>query len=69
VENIDPSHPAIHTQSVLLFDSRGIVLEETQAFSDREMKTFFDLIVDKAPPLHKAVILLLLTAELLKASS
>jgi site-specific recombinase XerD len=35
-----------------------IVLEETQEFSDREMKTLFDLVIEKAPPLHKAIILL-----------
>jgi site-specific recombinase XerD len=33
-----------------------IVLEETQVLSDREMKTFFDLVIEKAPPLHRAVI-------------
>ncbi len=29
-------------------------MNETQAFSDQEMKTLFDLIIDQAPPLHKA---------------
>jgi hypothetical protein len=38
-----------------------MVMNETQAFSDREMKTLFDLIIDEAPQLHKASILLLFT--------
>lgn len=44
-----------------------IVLEETQAFSDREMKALFDLIIQEAPPLHKAVILLLFTTGMRQA--
>jgi integrase/recombinase XerD len=44
-----------------------ILLEEPQAFSDREMKTFFDLVIDKAPPLHKAIILLLFTTGMRQA--
>ncbi len=32
-----------------------IVLEETQAFSDREMKALFDLIIQEAPPLSPIV--------------
>jgi site-specific recombinase XerD len=44
-----------------------IVLEETQAFSDREMKTFFDLVIETAPPLHKAIILLLFTTGMRQA--
>jgi site-specific recombinase XerD len=44
-----------------------IVLEETQEFSDREMKTFFDLVIEKAPPLHKAIILLLFTTGMRQA--
>jgi integrase/recombinase XerD len=44
-----------------------IVIEETQAFSDREMKTFFDLVIENAPPLHKAIILLLFTTGMRQA--
>lgn len=44
-----------------------IVIEETQAFSDREMKTFFDLVIQDAPPLHKAIILLLFTTGMRQA--
>jgi len=44
-----------------------IVLEETQAFSDREMKTFFDLVIQDAPPLHRAIILLLFTTGMRQA--
>ena len=44
-----------------------IVLEETQAFSDREMKSFFDLVIQEAAPLHKAVILLLFTTGMRQA--
>ena len=44
-----------------------IVLEETQAFSDREMKMFFDLVIQEAPPLHKAIILLLFTTGMRQA--
>lgn len=44
-----------------------IVLEETQAFSDREMKTFFDLVIQEAEPLHKAIILLLFTTGMRQA--
>jgi len=36
-------------------------------FSDREMKTFFDIVIEKAPPLHKAVILLLFTTGMRQA--
>ena len=43
------------------------VLEETQAFSDREMKTFFDLVIQDTPPLHKAIILLLFTTGMRQA--
>ena len=44
-----------------------IVLEETQAFSDREMNTFFDLVIQEAEPLHKAIILLLFTTGMRQA--
>jgi site-specific recombinase XerD len=44
-----------------------IVLEETQAFSDREMKGFFDLVIAEAPPMHKAAILLLFTTGMRQA--
>ncbi len=44
-----------------------IVIEETQAFSDREMKSFFDLVIQDAEPLHKAVILLLFTTGMRQA--
>lgn len=44
-----------------------IVLEETQAFSDREMKSFFDLVIQSASPLHKAIILLLFTTGMRQA--
>lgn len=43
------------------------VIEETQVFSDREMKIFFDIVIEKAPPLHKAVILLLFTTGMRQA--
>jgi site-specific recombinase XerD len=46
---------------------RRTVLEETQAFTDREMKNLFDLVIDEAPPLHKAVILLLFTTGMRQA--
>lgn len=44
-----------------------MVMNETQAFSDREMKTLFDLIIEEAPPLHKASILLLFTTGMRQA--
>lgn len=44
-----------------------IVIEETQAFSDREMKSFFDLVIQEAEPLHKAIILLLFTTGMRQA--
>jgi integrase/recombinase XerD len=44
-----------------------IVLYETQAFSDREMKTLFDLVIGEAPHLHKAIILLLFTTGMRQA--
>ena len=40
---------------------KRLVVEETQAFTDREMKDLFDLVIRIAPPLHKAVILLIFT--------
>ena len=40
---------------------KRIVIEETQAFTDREMKALFDLVIETAPALHKAVILFLFT--------
>lgn len=46
---------------------KRIVMEETQAFSDREMKNLFDLVIEEAPPLHKAVILLLFTTGMRQA--
>ena len=47
--------------------SNRIVLAETQAFSDREMKTFFDLVIQEAHPLHRAIILLLFTTGMRQA--
>ena len=47
--------------------SSRMVMEETQVFSDREMKTLFDLIIEEAPPLHKASILLLFTTGMRQA--
>lgn len=46
---------------------KRIVIDETQAFSDREMKNLFDLVIAEAPPLHKAVILLLFTSGIRQA--
>jgi integrase/recombinase XerD len=44
-----------------------IVMEETQAFSDREMKSLFDLVIQDAEPLHRAIILLLFTTGMRQA--
>jgi integrase/recombinase XerD len=44
-----------------------MVLYETQAFTDREMKTLFDLIIEQASPLHRAIILLLFTTGMRQA--
>lgn len=46
---------------------KRMVVEETQAFTDREMKNLFDLVIEEAPPLHKAVILLLFTTGMRQA--
>ncbi len=46
---------------------KRLVVEETQAFSDREMKNLFDQIIEEAPPLHRAVILLLFTTGIRQA--
>jgi site-specific recombinase XerD len=46
---------------------RKEVLHETQAFTDREMKNFFDLVISEASPLHKAVILVLFTTGMRQA--
>jgi len=42
-------------------------MRETEVFSDREMKMFFDLVLEQAPPLHKATILLLFTTGMRQA--
>ena len=44
-----------------------MVVQDTQALSDREMKNLFDLVIEEAPPLHKAVILLLFTSGMRQA--
>jgi integrase/recombinase XerD len=46
---------------------KRMVVEETQAFTDREMKNLFDLVIEDAPPLHRAVILLLFTTGMRQA--
>ena len=46
---------------------KRMVVEETQALTDREMKNLFDLVIAEAPPLHKAVILLLFTTGMRQA--
>jgi integrase/recombinase XerD len=46
---------------------KRMVIEETQAFTDREMKNLFELVIDEAPSLHKAVILLLFTTGIRQA--
>lgn len=43
------------------------VVHETQAFTDREVKNLFDLVIEEAPPLHRAVILLLFTTGMRQA--
>ena len=40
---------------------KRMVVEETQAFTDREMRNLFELVIEEAPPLHRAVVLLLFT--------
>lgn len=40
---------------------KRINVRDTEAFNDAEMKEFFRLIIRKAPPLHKAALLLLFT--------
>jgi integrase/recombinase XerD len=40
---------------------KRINVRDTEAFNDTEMKEFFRLIIRKAPPLHKAALLLLFT--------
>lgn len=42
-------------------------VQETQAFSDREMKNLLDLVIAEASPLHKAIILLLFTTGIRQA--
>jgi len=46
---------------------KRIVIHETQAFSDREMKNLFDLVIAEAHPLHKAIILTLFTSGIRNA--
>ncbi len=46
---------------------KRMVVEETQAFTDREMRNLFELVIEDAPPLHKAVILLLFTTGMRQA--
>jgi len=46
---------------------KRMVIEETHAFTDREMKNLFDLVIEEAPPLHRAVILLLFTTGMRQA--
>jgi site-specific recombinase XerD len=43
------------------------VVRETQAFTDREMKNLFDIVIEEAPPLHKAVVLLIFTTGMRQA--
>jgi integrase/recombinase XerD len=40
---------------------KRINVRDTEAFNDAEMKDFFRLVIRKAPPLHKAALLLLFT--------
>jgi site-specific recombinase XerD len=40
---------------------KRINVRDTEAFNDTEMKEFFRLVIRKAPPLHKAALLLLFT--------
>ncbi|OUR96706.1 hypothetical protein A9Q84_10205 [Halobacteriovorax marinus] len=46
---------------------KRMVVEETQAFTDREMKNLFELVIDEAPVLHQAVILILFTTGMRQA--
>jgi integrase/recombinase XerD len=44
-----------------------MIIYETEAFSDREMKTLFDLVIEEASSLHRAIILLLFTTGMRQA--
>jgi site-specific recombinase XerD len=46
---------------------RREILHETQAFTDREMKNFLNLVISEASALHKAVILVLFTTGMRQA--
>ncbi len=46
---------------------KRMVVEGTQAFTDREMKNLFELVIAEAPPLHRAIILLLFTTGMRQA--
>lgn len=46
---------------------KRIVVRETEAFSDREMKHLFELVMEQASPLHKSVLLFMFTTGMRNA--
>lgn len=46
---------------------KRICVRETEAFSDREMKHLFELVMEQASPLHKSVLLLMFTTGMRNA--
>lgn len=46
---------------------RRIVMRETEAFTDREMRLLFEIVMEQASPLHKGVLLMLFTTGMRNA--
>lgn len=46
---------------------KRIVVRETEAFTDREMKHLFEIVMEQASPLHKSVLLLMFTTGMRNA--